>query len=173
MTSHQDNYEPETGLLNVEGLAQAVEAELSRAARHEVPLSLVYLEVSGLPAVNGKGASSRLVAANVTEALLGTVRAEDRVARIGDLRFAVLATEAGDGDALSSRLAKQVEKHVHTLGETAQALTVAVTCVDCQFDEMSRAELMQQAARQLAAAILQGSGIPYPPESPTDLTQAN
>lgn len=173
MTSHQDHYEPETGLLSSEGLSHALDAELSRGARHELPLSLVYIEVSGLPTVNGKGASSRLVAAKVTETLLGTVRAEDRVARIGDLRFAVLATEAGDGDALSSRLAKQVEKHVHTLGGTAQSLTVAATCVDCQFDEMSRKELMEQAARQLAVAILQGEGIPYPPESPTDLTQAN
>ena len=85
----------------------------------------------------------------------------------------MLATEAGDGDGLSSRLADQVQKHVNTLGGNAHALTLAVTSVDCQFDEMSRAELMQQAERQLAVAILQGEGIPYPPESPTDLTQAN
>ena len=173
MTAHQDNFEPETGLLNAEGLSHALEAELSRSARHEVPLSLVYLELSGLPALNGRGASSRLVAAKVTEALLGTVRAEDQVARIGELRFAVLAAEAGDGDGLRSRLARQVEKQVHTLGEAAQALTVAITSVDCQFDEMSRAQLMEQAERQLAVAILQGQGIPYPPQSPTDLTQAN
>jgi GGDEF domain-containing protein len=173
MTAHQDNYEPETGLLSAEGLSHALEAELSRSARHEVPLSLVYMEISGLPALNGQGASSSLVAAKVTEALLGTVRAEDRVARIGDLRFAVLATEAGDGDGLSSRLAAQVQKHVRTLGGAAQALKVVVTSVDCQFDEMSRTELLEQAERQLAVAILQGERIPYPPESPTDLTQAN
>jgi GGDEF domain-containing protein len=165
MTSHQDHYEPETGLLSAEGLTHAVESELSRAARHEVPLSLVYMELSSLPSLNGQGSSTRLVATKVAEALLGTVRAEDRVARIGDLRFAVLAAEAGDGQALGERLAMQVEKHVRTLGAEARELTVAVTAVDCQFDEMSRAELLEQAERQLAVAILQGQGIQYPPTS--------
>jgi diguanylate cyclase (GGDEF)-like protein len=168
MTSHQDHYEPETGLLSAEGLTHALESELSRAARHEVPLSLVYMELSSLPSLNGQGTSSRLVAAKVAEALLGTVRAEDRVARIGDLRFAVLAVEAGDGQALGQRLVTQVEKHVQTLGAQTRELTVTVTVVDCHFDEMSRAELLEQAERQLAVAILQSQGIPYPPTSPAE-----
>ena len=177
MTSHQDNYEPETGLLNAEGLAQAVESELSRAARHEVPLSLVYMEVCGLPAVNGKGASSRLVAAKVAEA---SARHRAGGGSRGPHRRPALR-RAGDGGGrrrcpqlAPGQAGREARQHAepNCLGGTT-ALTVAVTCVDCQFDEMSRAELMQQASRQLAAAILQGSGIPYPPESPTDLTQAN
>ena len=45
---------------------------------------------------------------------------------------------------------------------------MTVASVDCQFDEMSRAELLEQAERQLAVAILQGQGIPYPPAGPAE-----
>jgi GGDEF domain-containing protein len=141
-------------------MKEALDAELSRAARHEISISLVYLEVS--PERRGQEAAVHPhVPARVAEALLGSVRAEDRVARIGDLRFAVLATEAGDGRALALRLGEHVRKHVRT-GGGEHAAVVAVAA-DCQFDEMTREQLVERAEQGLAAAILGESGMPVPP----------
>ncbi len=164
MTEPQENYDAETGLLSAEGLVQAIEAELARSARHELPLSLIYVEVTGLPEQNGEGAGVRLVAATVAEALLGAVRAEDRVARVRDLRFAVLAPEAGEAAPLAQRLAAHATKHLRTLPAGGGDLAVAVASVDCEYDEMARDELLAEAERRLAAAILEAEGISFPPK---------
>jgi GGDEF domain-containing protein len=168
MTAPEENYDPETGLLSAAGMDQALDAELSRAARHEIGLSLVYLEVS--PVQRGEeAAAGRRLLARVAEALLGSVRAEDRVARVGELRFAVLATEAGDGEMLAKRLGEHVRKHL-TAGNGTGA-TVAVAAVDCHFDEMTRQQLVGEAEQELAAAILGENGIQIPPPSPTGRPQ--
>jgi GGDEF domain-containing protein len=163
LTGPQENYDPETGLLSAVGMDRALDAELSRAARHEIPISLVYLELS--PAHQDEEGNADLhVLARVAEALLGSVRAEDRVARIGDLRFAVLATEGGSGEALARRLGEHVRKHLR--GNAGDETAIIVAAVDCQFDEMTREQLVDQVEQQLAAAILDESGIPIPPPSP-------
>jgi GGDEF domain-containing protein len=159
LTAPQENYDPETGLLSAVGMEHELDAELSRAARHEIPISLLYLELS--PAHRDEeGNADRHVLARVAEALLGSVRAEDRVARIGELRFAVLAIEGGSSETLARRLGEHVRKHLR--GSAA----VTVAAVDCQFDEMTREQLVDQVEQELAAAILDESGIPIPPPSP-------
>lgn len=163
LTGPQEYYDPETGLLSAVGMDHALDAELSRAARHEFPISLVYLELS--PAHRDEdGNPDRYVLARVAEALLGSVRAEDRLARIGELRFAVLATEGGSGETLALRLGKHVRKHLR--GSTGDETAITVAAVDCQFDEMTREQLVGQVEQQLAAAILGESGIPIPPQPP-------
>jgi GGDEF domain-containing protein len=156
VTAPQENYDPETGLLSMRGFEQAVQAELSRAARHEVPLSLVYLEVT----CDGR-TSDRWVAAAVAEALVGAVRAEDRLARLAKRRFAVIATETEAGGVLAQRLSDHVSNHLRALG--AEAPAVAVASVDCQYDEMSMEELLAEGEKKLAVAILAADDIAFPP----------
>jgi GGDEF domain-containing protein len=163
LTGPQEKYDPETGLLSAVGMEHELDAELSRAARHEIPISLVYLELS--PAHRDEdGNADRHVLARVAEALLGSVRAEDRVARIGELRFAVLAIEGGNSETLAGRLGEHVRKHLR--GSAGDEAAVTVAAVDCQFDEMTREQLVDQVEQGLAAAILGASGIPIPPPSP-------
>jgi GGDEF domain-containing protein len=112
------------------------------------------------------------LATKVAEALLGCVRAEDRIARIDELRFAVLATEAGESDTLAARLSNHVRKHLRTLGAEGKRLAVVVASVDCQYDEMSKQELLLETEKDLAVAILESEDIPFPPESSTSLGPA-
>ena len=118
--------------------------------------------------------------AGVAEALLGGVRAEDRVARVGDLRFAVLATEAGEAHSLAERLAAHVNPHLSRLGAETEDVFVVAAAVDCLFDELTKAELLNQADRELSLAILQheptgsdGNDAADAPGSPNGLRQAS
>jgi GGDEF domain-containing protein len=146
----EENYDAETGLLSPRGLESAIDTELSRAARHELPIALIYIDVLGAQSANAP--NIRRIAAAAAEALLGVVRAEDRVARIGELRFAVLATEAGDGRSLANRLGEHVGRHISRIGDDATGLLVTAGAADCQYDEMTRAELVREAERQVAAS---------------------
>jgi GGDEF domain-containing protein len=162
----QERYDPETGLLSAEGMAQALDVELARSSRHEVPVSYVLIEV--VPAVDAVVKTSH-VAANVAEALLGGLRTEDRVGRVGELRFAVIATEGGDGPTLAQRLVDHVRKHLRTIGGSEPVIAAAV--VDCQYDEMTREELVAQAETELANAVLVASGkqVPLAPSARSSL----
>jgi GGDEF domain-containing protein len=163
LTGPEENHDPETGLLSAAGMEHALDCELSRAARHEFPVSLVYLEVLSVDRDEDAPADCHLLA-GVVEALLASVRAEDRVARMRVLRFAVLATEGGNSETLARRLRDNVRRRLNAHDGREPAVVVAA--VDCQFDEMTREQLVDQVEQGLAAAILGASGIPIPPPSP-------
>jgi GGDEF domain-containing protein len=164
LTGPEEKHDPETGLLSGAGMEHALDRELSRAARHEFPVSLVYLEI-----LEDAPADGHLLA-GVAEALLASVRAEDRVARMSELRFAVLATEGANSETLARRLRDNVSRRLNAHDGRKPAVVVAA--VDCQFDEMTREQLTGQAEQALAAAILGETGIAIPPPSPTGRSQA-
>jgi GGDEF domain-containing protein len=140
----------EAAFLDADGLDATVEAELARAARHELPLALVLLEVSG-PGFSG-GDFRRRVEQAVMAGLRNRVRAEDRLARLGPLKFAVLGVETDESDALADGLAEHVRRSLARLGPEAAQLSVATGAVDCQYDELTREELLDEADRALSAA---------------------
>ena len=148
MSAGRDSYDAESGMLSARGLAEAIDAELARAARHELGLSLVYIDVSPTP--GGNGAEDRRVPPRVAEALAACVRAEDRVARLAPHRFAVLGVQGAEATALGARIGGLLRRHLRGLDPK---LVVTVAAVDCQYDEMSRQELQQEAESALAAAI--------------------
>jgi diguanylate cyclase (GGDEF)-like protein len=149
----RQNGDPETGLLDRAGLESALDAELSRAARHELPLSLVLLEVSAKKARLG-GEEIPRIAREVVSAILRRVRREDHAARIGPLRFAVLAVETVESEAVAGDLASDVRRALSRSPQNGGAYTVCVGDLSCQFDELSREELLREAERALAASIL-------------------
>jgi GGDEF domain-containing protein len=117
------------------------------------------------PADTGADVKVSIVATRVAEALLGGVRTEDYVARVGELRFAVLATEGIDANALAQRLSDHVRKHVGTIAGTEP--TIAAAGVECQYDEMTRQQLMHQAETDLSSAMLAAAGKQVPIPSPS------
>jgi diguanylate cyclase (GGDEF)-like protein len=157
-----NDHDSETGLLNAGGLARVIDVELSRAARHELPLSLVLLEVSGPLGHNGGQERSSAVAAKVARVLERRIRKEDWAARIGRLKFAVVAVETSDSAALASDFEQQVRMALIGPGEDGADLSVTVGAVDCHYDELSRDELIQQADKALATAMMSGSGLSFP-----------
>jgi diguanylate cyclase (GGDEF)-like protein len=160
----REDGDPETGFLDAAGLDEILEGELSRAARHELPVALVMLEVStNRERLSGDEVS--LIAKEVSATIEGRIRGEDHAARLGPLRFAVLAVETGDSATIASDLAAHVR---HTLTRSpghGKNLTVSVGAIDCQFDELTRQELLREVERSLAAAILSGAGVAFPAPS--------
>jgi GGDEF domain-containing protein len=150
LTASPESQDREVGLLDAEGLVATLDAELARAARHELPLALVLLEISG-PGLTGSDLRSRVEQA-ATTGLLERVRAEDRTARLGPLKFAVLGVETDESDALATGLADHVRRSLARLGPEGSALFVATGAVDCQYDELTRQELLEEADRALSAA---------------------
>jgi GGDEF domain-containing protein len=144
------SHDHEVFFLDADGLDATLEAELARAARHELPLALVLLEVSG-PGLSGATLRGRVEQA-VVAGLRERVRAEDRAAQLGPLKFAVIGVETDESDALASGLAEQVKHSLTRLGPEAAQLVVVTGAVDCQYDEVTRDELIEEAERALSAA---------------------
>jgi diguanylate cyclase (GGDEF)-like protein len=150
-----EHRDPETGLLDALGFDYAIEQELSRGSRHELPISLVMLEISAEKRkLTGEHISR--IALEAATALQKRIRGEDHAARLAPLRFAVLAVETAESETIAADLAKHVRAGISGPPENGSALTVSVGAIDCQFDELSRQELLRAAERSLAAAILAG-----------------
>lgn len=91
-----------TGLRNRRSFELTIAAEVARALRYQRPLSLAFLDVDGLKAVNdthGHAAGDDLLRA-VGRALLAVCRETDRPARIGGDEFAVVIPETDREGAL-------------------------------------------------------------------------
>lgn len=90
-----------SGLANAHALELRARAELSRARRHELPLTLLWIVLDGLHPDAASGDLRRLGAA-----ALGALRGEDLVARAGDGELAALLPEASvvDSGAIGARV---------------------------------------------------------------------
>ncbi len=92
-----------TGAFNARAFEEAAVAELERARRYGLSLSLLYLDVDDFKAVNDtfghrEGDS---VLAELSHVMRGAVRTNDLVARLGGDEFAVLMPEANRFSALA------------------------------------------------------------------------
>jgi diguanylate cyclase len=166
----REDGDPETGFLDTAGLDEILDGELSRAARHELPLALVMLEISTAKGNLSDDEVSR-IAKEVAVTIEDRIRAEDHAARLGPLRFAVLAVETGDSETIAADLGAHVRHTVTQSPGYGKDLAVSVGAIDCQFDELTRQELLREAERSLAAAILSGVGVAFPPP-PNDAPSA-
>jgi diguanylate cyclase (GGDEF)-like protein len=93
--------DPVTGLWNRSAFSDRLREALSRCRRHELPLSVLYIDLDGFKAVNdahGHDAGDELLRQTALR-LKSSVRDYDVVARLGGDEFAVLATEL-EGSAL-------------------------------------------------------------------------
>jgi GGDEF domain-containing protein len=170
----QEIYDLETGALGANGLSQTLDVELARSVRHARPLSVVQLEVSG-PAFDGTDDESvRRVATAVARTLVGRIRGEDRAARVGRLKFAVVAIETAESGAavLAGGLAKKVRSRLLSLGYEGDSFTVAVGWTDHNLTKGSKQALLAEAESSLSSAIPVSDGIALPPMKSTPPPQA-
>ena len=112
----QSRTDPLTELPNLAGHRARLVEELARASRHGTPLSLLLVDVDHLKAINddrGHAAGDEALR-RVAEAMRRSCRATDHAARVGGDEFAILASGAGLGEALS--LAERVRASVRFVG---------------------------------------------------------
>jgi diguanylate cyclase (GGDEF)-like protein len=163
-----------TGLYNRRFFAMRLEAEVSRYARFNQPLSVVMLDVDGFKAVNdemGHTAGDETLR-TVGNVLLRQSRSIDVICRYGGDEFAVLLVETGKDGALlyAERVRREIEAACFGHG---RAITVSlgvaclpedvgpvpediVTASDWALYEAKRTGKNQVAGRDGAVAIGRG-----------------
>jgi diguanylate cyclase (GGDEF)-like protein len=93
--------DPITGLANTRWFLEFLTIETARVARYRKPISLVYFDLDNFKQVNdlfGHREGDRALT-HVADALRGSLRKTDFIARIGGDEFAVILTETGVDEA--------------------------------------------------------------------------
>jgi len=112
---HQAFHDPLTGLANRALFADRLEHALARRHRGGPGPAVLFLDLDDFKTINdglGHGPGDRILVA-VAERLLGAVRAEDTIARMGGDEFAVLVEDATDANGpveVAGRLLAALER---------------------------------------------------------------
>lgn len=150
--------DPETGLRNADGLREALDAELKRAARFENPVSLVLFDLDDFAGVARAG--DRLVASRVLEELAARLsrgsREVDIAARPGDDELALVLPETDRNGAIlvAERFRDSVSRyftHRPVAGRTL-AGTVSAGVASYPEDGSTAEILLERASLALYAA---------------------
>lgn len=154
-----------TGLLNRRGFLLAAEQELRRPQAGQRPLTLVYVDVDGLKALNdeaGHEAGDALLVE--TGALLrAAFRSTDILARLGGDEFVVMTRGLhGDGAIIRHRIAR-LSQALHRSGAqsceislSAGVILAAASAVPALEDLLSRADKAMYEVKQAKSQVYGG-----------------
>jgi GGDEF domain-containing protein len=137
-------------LLDTPQFDAALDTELSRAGRHDRPLSVMALEVVGSVA-EAEGRKHRDAVAAVARSIVERIRIEDSIGHPGGLRFAVVApetTSAGAG-AMAATIADLVRHRLVVAGYNPDTFQVAVGWAEFPHRATTREDLMLAALEAL------------------------
>ncbi|GIZ51548.1 GGDEF domain-containing protein [Noviherbaspirillum aridicola] len=103
-----------TGVLNRAGFLAALEEQAEKCRQGQAAAVLMLLDLDGFKAVNDAGghAGGDAVLRAVTRCLQQSLRASDKVARIGGDEFGIIAcniSDAGDAEWLAAKLLQAIE----------------------------------------------------------------
>jgi GGDEF domain-containing protein len=142
------------GVLEGPAFEKCVDRELSRAARHERPLSVVLVEVSGHASAKSPQADEHVVG-SIAGAL---------VDRLRGLRFAVVAPEtpAAGAASIAETATELVVEAVEGLGYERSSFDVAVGWADYPHHAETSEQLISAAQHNVTAAALQNELRPSP-----------
>jgi diguanylate cyclase (GGDEF)-like protein len=155
-----------TGLYNHRYLQEALEAELSRARRHQHPVGVLFIDVDNFKAYNdrnGHPAGDRLLK-RLADALVGgrnsglplQSRASDIVARYGGEEFLMVLPETGlEGCAVKAERIRRVVSEFDFADATRQpggCLSVSIGVAVFPEDGQEKQALIDAADRELYRA---------------------
>jgi GGDEF domain-containing protein len=159
------------GLLTEEQLNGAVEAELSRAARHGRPLSVVMVEVTGSLSEQLESGQRQRLVTSIARGVLGRIRVEDSAAHLGGLRFAVMTPEttAPGAAAVAGTVADMVRRRLISAGYDGGTFEVAVGWADFPGNASTAQELLaattaslERGDRGLSGGVSAPQATPHP-----------
>jgi diguanylate cyclase (GGDEF)-like protein len=160
----------DTGLLDADEFDRMLDRELARATRHERPLSVVLIEVSGAHDAHSRpDANDERVVAAAANALLDRVRAEDSAGHLGGLRFAVIAPEtpAAGAASVAETASGVIRDGIESLGYDSASFDVASGWAEYPHHADTRSELFAAAQHNLEAAAVQNE-LRRPSPTPAD-----
>ncbi len=152
-----------TGALNVKGLHEQLERDVSFVNRHAASLAIIMFELDGFGKIAdrvGLPTAERIIK-QVATTLLGAVRKEDSVGRIGHDKFVLILpmakTEAVT--TLARRLCNRVESFKLTVSGEALPITMSAgICVAIRGEQTNARNLLQFAEQALRNAQQLGVG---------------
>jgi diguanylate cyclase (GGDEF)-like protein len=119
-----------TKAFNKRYFTERLESEYTYALRHDLPLSLMFVDIDHFKRINdvhGHPAGDSVLV-ELAKLALGALRNEDIFARYGGEEFAVISrgTEVGEAKVLAERLRKAVEEHAFSYEGKAIPVTISV-----------------------------------------------
>lgn len=155
----QATIDPLTGCHNRRGFDEMLAREVSRAQRHERPLSLVVLDIDHFKHINdalGHAAGDHALR-RLGRTLRHAFRVSDGACRYGGEEFALILPETAKDEGL--RLAERLRRVVEELGpdeEIARGFTISLGVAAFPDDAYDPADLFRAADRALYRAKAQG-----------------
>lgn len=142
-------------LLDPPHFEAALDTELSRAGRHERPLSVVVLDVVGSVSET-QGRRRRSALAAMGRAVVSRIRIEDSVGRLDAFRFALVAPEttSAGAAALAATLTGVVRERLLVAGHDPQEFAVLAGWAEFPHRATTREELMAAAVQALEDSAL-------------------
>jgi diguanylate cyclase (GGDEF)-like protein len=122
-----------TGLPNSRAFREFADVELARARRYKHPLSLAFIDIDDFKRVNdrsGHRAGDRLLRA-MADALRGSLRGSDYVARYGGDEFVVLLPVA-DRDTARATVEKLRERVTQSMAREGWPITLSIGVIVCE-----------------------------------------
>ena len=152
--------DPLTGTLNRRALKGAVEREIARAKRTNLPLSLIVTDLDHFKKVNDEYGhpAGDAVLANIVKLYHGLLRTEDLLARYGGEEFVIVLPEADVTNALfvAERLRAACEKNILLFENQTIAVTSSFGVTGLFKEVKSYETLIKQADKALYRAKEEG-----------------
>jgi GGDEF domain-containing protein len=136
----------------------ALDTELSRAGRHDRPLSVMALEVVGSVA-EAEGRRHRDAVAAIARTIVERIRIEDAVGHPGDLRFTLVAPETTSAGvaAMASTIVAVVRQRLVVAGFEPGTFDVAVGWAEFPHRATTREDLVLAALEALEVSKTSGA----------------
>jgi len=152
-----------TGLLSVAGFEEQGEKAFSFALRHNLPISAVYLEITGFQDMylaQGKSVAQQIIMA-VGKRLKEVMRTEDIAARLGVAKYAVLLPLTNDVNTglVINRIRESINELVFNTGQEKIRVSLAAGYTSPDVTErLLFTDMMEQAESALQKALACSSG---------------
>ena len=151
-----------TGIYNYRYFVQRLEEEKRRAARYNLPLSLIMLDLDWFKKTNDTYGHEvgNIVLKDIVQVVKSCIRDTDTFCRYGGEEFIIILpqTVSVDAELLGERIREAVEKHDFTVATGIAGLKITVSLGTTSFPEngLSTSELVQTVDMALYRA--KGSG---------------
>jgi two-component system cell cycle response regulator len=148
--------DPLTDIYTEQYLLDRIDTEYAYARRHKTELALLMLEADDFQSIaSAHGASAgEHVLKELANLVKHALRAEDVLARYGEIAFAVLARDVPDAGALivAQRLRRAAKAHNFVFGKTQIPVTISIGMATASDDAKTPAKLIDIAEKYLRRA---------------------